>query len=75
MKAKELKIGEIYLIKNWGKCLYMGRLGFEFNVDMKGIKGINVFRSFKFEGTIFIALIKKKIETDVDIITYKNVMW
>lgn len=73
MKAKELEIGDIYLIKNLGKGIYMGRLGFEFNVNMIGVKGINVFRSFKFKHKIFIKLTKKEIETDIT--PCEGVMW
>jgi hypothetical protein len=60
MEKQNLVLGEIYRDNILGLCLYMGRLGFEFNTDMKGRKGKHTFRLLNQKSPCFFVLFSKK---------------
>ena len=59
---ENLVIGEIYRDNILGLCLYMGRLGFEFNVDMKGRKGSYAFRILGHKNPDIVLFSKKDLK-------------
>jgi hypothetical protein len=60
MEKQDLVLGEIYRDNILGLCLYMGRLGFEFNTDMTGRKGKYTFRILDQKKPCFFVLFSEK---------------